>query len=88
MLEQNFLLRNAGNFSSVSAISIEVNSTPICRHFSELVSGSVNKDYNCDEYLYPQRLALTSPTSGGRSIGIVRLRTITMEFSFVSYGEV
>jgi hypothetical protein len=25
--------------------------------------------------LYPQKLALTSPTSGGRSIGIVRLRT-------------
>jgi hypothetical protein len=25
--------------------------------------------------LYPQKLALNSPTSGGRSIGIVRLRT-------------
>jgi hypothetical protein len=25
--------------------------------------------------LYPQTLALTSPTSGGRSVGIVRLRT-------------
>jgi hypothetical protein len=25
--------------------------------------------------LYPQKLALTSPTSGGRSVGIVRLRT-------------
>jgi hypothetical protein len=24
--------------------------------------------------LYPQKLALTSPTSGGRSVGIVRLR--------------
>jgi hypothetical protein len=25
--------------------------------------------------LYPQKLALISPTSGGRSVGIVRLRT-------------
>jgi hypothetical protein len=25
--------------------------------------------------LYPQKLALNSPTSGGRSVGIVRLRT-------------
>jgi hypothetical protein len=29
---------------------------------------------------YPQRLALTSPTSGGRSVGIVRLRTKGTEF--------
>jgi hypothetical protein len=32
--------------------------------------------------LYPQKLAITSPTSGGRSIGIVRSGTQTMEFSF------
>jgi len=25
--------------------------------------------------LYPQKLALTSPTGGGRSVGIVRVRT-------------
>jgi hypothetical protein len=31
--------------------------------------------------LYPQKLALTSPTSGGRSVGKVRSRTQTMEFS-------
>jgi hypothetical protein len=30
--------------------------------------------------LYPQKLAITSPTSGGRSVGIIRLRTQTMEF--------
>jgi hypothetical protein len=30
--------------------------------------------------LYPQKLAITSPTSGGSSVGIVRLRTQTMEF--------
>jgi hypothetical protein len=32
--------------------------------------------------LYPQKLALTSPTSGGSSVGIVRLRTKATEFSF------
>jgi hypothetical protein len=30
-----------------------------------------------------KKLAITSPTSGGRSVGIVRSRTQTMEFSFV-----
>jgi hypothetical protein len=29
---------------------------------------------------YPQKLALTSPTSGGRSVGIVRSRTQPTEF--------
>ena len=33
--------------------------------------------------LYPQKLALTSPTDGGRSVGIVRSRTKAMEFSLV-----
>jgi hypothetical protein len=33
--------------------------------------------------LYPQKLAITSPTSGGRSVGIVRSWTQTMEFSFM-----
>jgi hypothetical protein len=33
--------------------------------------------------LYPQKLALTSPTSGGRSVGIVRSRTQATEFSLV-----
>jgi len=32
--------------------------------------------------LYPQKLALTSPTGGGRSVGIVRARTKATEFSF------
>jgi hypothetical protein len=30
-------------------------------------------------YLYQQKLALTSSTSGGRSVGIVRSRTKAME---------
>jgi hypothetical protein len=38
-----------------------------------------------DEF-YPQKLAITSPTNGGRSVGIVRSRTQTMEFSFVLVG--
>ena len=33
--------------------------------------------------LYPQKLALTSPNGGGRSVGIVRLRTKATEFSLV-----
>jgi hypothetical protein len=33
--------------------------------------------------LYPQQLALTSPTSGGRSVGTVYSRTQAMEFSFL-----
>jgi hypothetical protein len=32
--------------------------------------------------LYPQKLALTSPTSGGRSVGMVRLRAKASEFVF------
>ena len=34
--------------------------------------------------LYPQKLALTSPTGGGHSVGIVRVRTKATEFSLVS----
>jgi hypothetical protein len=33
--------------------------------------------------LYPQKLAITSPTSGRRSVGVVRPRTQNMEFSLV-----
>jgi hypothetical protein len=32
--------------------------------------------------LYPQKLALTSPTGGGRSVGIVRSRTKATELLF------
>jgi len=34
--------------------------------------------------LYPQKLALTSPTGGGRSVGIVRVRTKATEFFIYS----
>jgi hypothetical protein len=33
--------------------------------------------------LYPQRLALTSLTSGGRSVGIIRSRTKATEFRLI-----
>jgi hypothetical protein len=33
--------------------------------------------------LYPQKLSITSPTSGGRSVGIVGSRTKTTEFILV-----
>jgi hypothetical protein len=37
--------------------------------------------------LYPQNLALTSSTSGGRFVGIVRSRTKVMEFSFYHFRD-
>jgi hypothetical protein len=50
-------------------------------------SGLENRDYGCRDpsrrprdTLYPQSLALTSSTSGGRSVGIVRSRTQATEF--------
>jgi hypothetical protein len=49
--------------------------------------GLENREYGrgirCADHVtpfYPQKLALTSPTCGGRSVGVVRLRTKTMEF--------
>ena len=33
--------------------------------------------------LYPQKLALNSPTGGGRSVGIVRVRTKATELSYI-----
>jgi hypothetical protein len=59
--------------------------------FSHLLwlSGLENRDYGRRDsscwprgILYPQKLALTSLTSGGRSVGIVRSRTQATEFSF------
>jgi hypothetical protein len=50
-------------------------------------SGLENWEYGCGDLLrwphntlYPQKLALTSPTCGGRSVGIVSVRTKTTEF--------
>jgi hypothetical protein len=51
------------------------------------VSGLENREYGRRDpsrlsrgTLYPQKLALTSPASGGRSVGIVRSRTLATEF--------
>jgi hypothetical protein len=52
-------------------------------------SGLENREYGSRDpsrwprgTLYSQNLALSSLTSGGRSVGIVRLRTHATEFSF------
>jgi len=37
-----------------------------------------------DHVTHPQKLALTSPTGGGRSVGIVRMWTKATEFSLVA----
>jgi hypothetical protein len=56
-------------------------------------SGLESREYGCKGpshcprgTLYPQKLALTSPTSGGRSIGTVRLLTQATELVF-SFSE-
>jgi len=36
--------------------------------------------------LYPQKLALTSPTGGGLSVGIVRVRTKATELLLINYS--
>jgi hypothetical protein len=54
------------------------------------VSGLENREYGCGDplrwprdTLYPQKFALTSPTSGGRLVGIVHLRAKATEVFFV-----
>jgi hypothetical protein len=42
--------------------------------------------YGDRDTLYPQKVALTFPTRGGRSVGRVRLRTKAMEFSFFGFN--
>jgi hypothetical protein len=53
----------------------------------DMRSGLENRDYEQRDpprwqrdILYPQKLALTSPTNGGRSVGIVRSQIKAMEF--------
>jgi hypothetical protein len=54
-------------------------------------SGLENREYGRGvplrwprDTLYPQKLALTSPTNGGRLVGVVRLRSKATEF-FMGY---
>jgi hypothetical protein len=56
--------------------------------FLNIYSGLENRQYGRGDplrwprdTLYPQKLALTSPISGGRSVGIVRLWTKATEFA-------
>jgi hypothetical protein len=54
--------------------------------------GLENRDYVCRGtshwprgFFYPQKLALTSPTSGGCPVGIISSRTQATEFSFKTF---
>jgi hypothetical protein len=46
------------------------------------INGRGNSLHSPHNNLYPQKLALTSPTSGDRSVGILRSRNMATEFSF------
>jgi hypothetical protein len=58
----------------VAAPVYKTENTVVGIHHADHVAPSIRK-----------MLAITSPTSGGRSVGIVRLRTQTMEFSFLVF---
>jgi len=60
------------NIMSIYGLTYSNTSKCVC---SEAVY-SVSAVYVC---IYPQKLALTSPTGGGRSVGLVRLRTKATE---------
>jgi hypothetical protein len=58
-------------------------------------SGLENREYGRGDplrwprdTLCPQKLALTSPTCGGRSVGIIRLQTKATEFVLFAVGHV
>jgi hypothetical protein len=55
----------------VAAPVYKTENTAVRIHHADHVAPSIRK-----------KLAITSPTSGGRSVGVVRSRTQTMEFSF------
>jgi hypothetical protein len=82
-------------------VSLERGSLSLVSTTEELLerksSGSIleKREYGCKDSsrwrrgtFYPQKLVLTSPTSGGRSVGIVRSRTQVTEFSFSLWFEV
>jgi hypothetical protein len=47
------------------------------------INGRGNPLRGPHDTLYPQKVALTSPKIGGRSVGIIRLWTEAVEFSLV-----
>jgi hypothetical protein len=78
-------LRNSGSGTE----STQAREEPLERRSSG--SGIENREYSSRDTsrwlrgkLYPQKLALTSPTSRGRSVGTVRSRTQATEFSLGS----
>jgi hypothetical protein len=59
-----------------------------------MVFGLENREYGCRDplcwpqnTLYPQKLTPTSPTSGGRSVRIVRSRTQATEYCVCYFGD-
>jgi hypothetical protein len=79
------------------AVGLELGPLSLVSTIEELLgrnsSGSrlESREYDCKDMslwprgtLYPQKLALTSPTSGGRSVAIVRSRTHATEFLWPS----
>jgi hypothetical protein len=77
-------------------VGLERDPLSLVRIIEELLewksSGSVSRKpgIRCADHatpLYQLKLALTSPTGCGRSVGIVRLRTKTTEFSSFLVGK-
>jgi hypothetical protein len=80
-------LTNAHSSKCHSSISSTVcmisHKSPCCTAYPVSPICSIGLQCWPRDTLYSQKLALTSPTSGGRLIGIVRLRTKATEFSLV-----
>jgi hypothetical protein len=74
-------------------VGLERGPIRLLRSIEELLEwkSSRSVEIRCADHvttLYPQKLALTSPTGGGRSVGIVRSRTKATEFSFYVYVNI
>jgi hypothetical protein len=91
--EMDMIYWNLCGFSSVPPQEFKVTDPEVRVRFPALPhflrsSGSGTRSNQPREYtwprdtLYPQKLPLTSPTSGGHSVGTVRWRTQVTEFSF------
>jgi hypothetical protein len=94
-LTVEFLDDKAGLYGSMRIHAVIVNrklAGTIYIYIYIYISGLENREYGRRDLsrwprgiLYPQKLALTSPTSGGLSVGKVRSRTQATEFSLVLY---
>jgi hypothetical protein len=70
-------------------VGLERGPLSIVSTIEESGSGLESREYGCRDpsrwvrgSLYPQKFALTLPTSGGRSVGVVRSRTQATELIF------